>query len=469
MDALPRSRHQRLPAKMMKPNSLLLNCAISANLLLLSSLAYSQPTSPSPIARMNELIAAENYQAAYDLGQESLVDWEGEEGFDFALGLAAIEAGVPNEAVYAFQRVAATASNQVLRERARLELARAYFLTNNLGAAENLFNEVLEANPPANVQQNIQAFLQLIDARQQAQAPSFNFTLSSAIGSDTNINSATSNGLIDTPLIGQIELNQDGQETDDSYSSSIFTASYNRPFTRNTALQVSATLNHLDNIDTDQFDIDTLRGEVAYLWGNDTNRIRHGITANKVNLDQNGFQDSLGINTSWQHIGSNGWYQTAAISWTQIRYATNNGGFDNDLRDVDQALINLGLTKITQGFTHSLNVYHADESAQSEDPRGDQNGRSFTGLAYSLMYRLNQEHTPFFRTSVQEVKHDDNHPVFFDRVRDDSTESVSVGWLWNLRSNFTLTAEATYTDTESNIPLFDYSRFKYQAGFRFRF
>ena len=74
-------------------------------------------------------------------------------------GLSALEAGEPNEAVFALERVAATSTDGVLRQRARLELARAYFVTNNLTASENLFNQVLASNPPPNVQQNIQAFL----------------------------------------------------------------------------------------------------------------------------------------------------------------------------------------------------------------------------------------------------------------------------------------------------------------------
>jgi len=75
---------------------------------------------------------------------------------------------------------------------------------------ENLFNLVLDSNPPPNVQQNIQAFLQLIEARRDAQSSTFSWTIASVLGSDGNINSATSNGLIDTPLIGEIELNPDG-------------------------------------------------------------------------------------------------------------------------------------------------------------------------------------------------------------------------------------------------------------------
>ena len=152
--------------------------------------------------------------------------------------------------MFALERAGATATNRVLRERARLELARAYFVTNNLTAAENLFNLVLENDPPANVQQNIEAFLQLIDTRRNERSPSFRWNISSVIGSDDNINSATSNGLIDTPLIGFIELDQAGQQTEDQFSNTTVGMNYVYPITRDQSINVNLGLIHLDNFET---------------------------------------------------------------------------------------------------------------------------------------------------------------------------------------------------------------------------
>jgi hypothetical protein len=293
------------------------------------------------------------------------------------------------------------------------------------------------------------------------------FTLSSDIGVDDNINSATSNGLIDTPLIGQIELDPDGQESDDSFSSTTLVAAYNYPLDRNRSLGATVNMTHLNNLDTDQFDIDSLRGEVSYNWGNETNRFKHGIAISKLNLDQNGFQESTAVNSSWQRSGANGWYQSLGASLSQISYDTSNGGDQNKLRDVDQLLLTAGLTKIAGPFTHSFNLYTADENPDFS--AGDHNGRKFTGLAYSVLWRLNAQHTPYLRASMQDVEHDSEHPVFFNTEREDDTNSFSVGWFWQLQRKLMITAEASYTDNGSNIELFDYSRFKYQAGIRYQF
>lgn len=205
----------------------------------------------SPSAEMNSLVNSGQYQQAFDMGTANLEEWEGDPEFDFAYGLAALESGNPNEAVFALERVAATSTDGVLRERSRLELARAYFVTNNLTAAENLFNVVLANNPPTNVRQNIEAFLQLIDARRNEQSSSFTFSIASVVGSDDNINSATSNAFIDTPLIGQIELDPAGRETGDEFLNTTATMNYNYPFTRDRSLDFNLTLGYLDNFNVD--------------------------------------------------------------------------------------------------------------------------------------------------------------------------------------------------------------------------
>ncbi len=430
--------------------------------------ASAAEENPPPIDEMDRLVSERQFTEAYTLGMSDRDNWEGDAEFDFLFGLAALESGQPNEAVYSLERAAALAPDSLLRGRARLELARAYFVTNNLSASENLFNAVLATNPPENVQQNINAFLQLIETRQNARESTFQWTVSSFIGSDDNINSATSNGLIDTPLVGVIELNQDGRQIDDNYSNSTLAMAYNYPFNRNQSLDITANLVHLDNFDTNQFDIDSLRGEIAYNWGNDKNRFRHGLAATTVNLDGDGFQDVLAINSSWQHAGSNGWYQTVAASYSKITYDTSNGRDRNDLRDVDQVLLRGGLTKVAGLFTHSVNLYHADEKPQNPNG-GSHNGRDFTGVAYSMLYRVNSQHTPYLRVSLQDVKHDSVHPVFFNTVRSDDNESLTAGWLWQVGRKLVITGDVSYIDNSSNIELFDFSRFKYQAGFRYRF
>jgi len=212
------------------------------------------------VARMNALIEMGRYQEAYVIAQSGLFDYEGEPNFDFAYGLAALESGRPDEAVFAFERIAATNAGQ---QRVRLELARAYFLSENYAAAETLFTAVLASNSTENARANIQAFLQLIDQEQSSADSIFSFSAGVNTGTDSNINSATDLGIIDTP-IGDVTLSAGGQETSDSFIDYSGNMGFTRPIDNNRNFSLQANYDHRDNDTTDQFDLTLASGQIAY-------------------------------------------------------------------------------------------------------------------------------------------------------------------------------------------------------------
>lgn len=68
---------------------------------------------PPPNQELNQLIGAGQFEQAYQLAISNLTEWEGDTEFDFIYGIAAIESGSPNEAVFAFERVALTALDNI--------------------------------------------------------------------------------------------------------------------------------------------------------------------------------------------------------------------------------------------------------------------------------------------------------------------------------------------------------------------
>ncbi len=447
---------------MRTPRAALLSLLVAS---LMPALTLAQ-SAPPPIDALNEMISAGRYSDAYQLADSNLTAWEGDTDFDFLYGIAAIESGNPNEAVFAFQRVANTASRPVTRERARLELARAHLLTNNLAASERLFTQVLATNPPANVRSNIQAFLTLIDERKKNQNSSFSFAISPVFGHDDNINSATSNGLIDTPLIGEITLNSEGLKTADDFTDLTVSLGYKKPITRDRSIDVTVIANRHDNQSSDQFDIDYALGDLSYSYGNNTHRFRHSLQAQKVYLDGQSFIDTYRFNNSWQRAGQNGWYQSLSGSLSTTRNVNTRQAPNNELKDTNQVLLSGSLTKLSERFTNTFTVFYAQDAAR--DSAGEHNGRNFYGVAHSVLWRFNGQHTPYVRLSYQTTEYDDRHPVFFNDVRDDGNLSATLGWTWQYSQRLSFNSEMGYNDTSSNIPLFEFTRFKYQAGFNFQ-
>lgn len=364
--------------------------------------AQTASTEAELVSQMNALIEVGRYQDAYILGQTGLFDYEGEPNFDFAYGLAALESGRPDEAVFAFERIAFNNTNQ---QRVRLELARAYFLSQNYAAAETLFTEALADNPTANVRANVEAFLQLIDQAQSATDNVFSFSASIDTGTDSNINSATELGVIDTP-IGDVTLSAGGQEIDDSFTNYTANVGFVRPIDNNRNITLQANYNHKNNHITDQFDLTVGSGQVAYNWGLNSNiRYSHALRLQMVKLD-------------------------------------------------------------TEKFQSSASLFLGDDNIQNAIARN--NETQFVGFALSDQFLLRPGHLLYGRMSVQINDHGGPDPIF-NITRTNSTSSASFGWIWQLLPNLVLTTDYTYIDNESNIDLYSYDRNRFQTGLRLQF
>jgi tetratricopeptide (TPR) repeat protein len=432
--------------------------------LALAAVAPVQAQEPTdPVVRnLNDLVSRGRYEEAYALATQNMDQYEGEPEFDFLYGLAAMDSGRPTEAVFALERIAYVYPDQ---QRVKLELARAFYMTNNLPAARQLFTEVLDTNPTPNVQANIQAFLTEIDAREQNLRGSVTWYLNSSVGNDSNINSATELGVIPTP-IGDVELSANGQSIDDSYADIGGGVTYAKPFSKTSALTLSANYSQHNNFSTSAFDIDVLAADLnyAHVVGTDM-RLSYGTRVQRVDLDEEHFQDSASAIATWQRAPGNGWSQALTGAYTQVRFDDGLNA-NASLRDVNQMLFSGVLGKASGNFFHSVSAYVGDESAVKS--LGENNAQQFYGVAFSEQFQFRPEHIPYFRISLHRSENQAPDPIF-NIEREDDTFSTSLGWVWRANRNINVTTDVTYTNNESNLDLFAYDRVKYQTGLRYQF
>jgi tetratricopeptide (TPR) repeat protein len=427
---------------------------------LLCPLAANAATDPL-IDNLNQLIIENRYTEAYALATQNLREYEGEPEFDFLFGLAAMETGRPNEAVFAFERIVFIYPDQ---QRVKLELARALYQTNNLAGSRQLFTEVLATDPAPNVRTNIDAFLELIEERENSIAGDFTWFISSGIGSDSNINSATELGVISTP-IGDVELSANGQSIEDEYFDIGTGMAYAKPLSKTSALNFSANYNLHNNFTTDAFDIDVLSGEFSYAKIVGNMRFSYGARAQRVDLDGARFQDSGSLITTFQRSPGDGWTQALTGAWTAVRFDDGLNG-NAGLRDVNQVLLSGVLGKTMGNFFHSVSLYYGDE--QAVQSLGKNNAQQFYGVAFSEQIQFLPEHVPYFRISLHRSDNKSSDPIF-NVEREDQTFSTSLGWIWRANRNINVTTDVTYTENDSNIDLFEYDRVKYQTGLRYQF
>jgi tetratricopeptide (TPR) repeat protein len=141
------------------------------------------PDSPARLENLRNFVSHAQYAEAYKLGTELAPYFEGDPQFDFNFGLACLESGQYDNALFIFERLTILFPNE---PRYRLELARAQFFLRNLVRAEKEFKRVLRGNPPDAVKANIQRFLDEIKTLQRSVEPAFVITLDAG-GGDISI------------------------------------------------------------------------------------------------------------------------------------------------------------------------------------------------------------------------------------------------------------------------------------------
>ena len=133
--------------------------ACAAALVILASGAIA-----APLDDIRRQVEASQFGPAYATAQAN-PQLIGDVHFDFLYGVAAINVGRVPEGLLALERhLAAVPAN----DRARLELARGYFLLGEYTRARSEFEFVLRYNPPAGVKSNIAGFLQAMQTREAA-------------------------------------------------------------------------------------------------------------------------------------------------------------------------------------------------------------------------------------------------------------------------------------------------------------
>jgi tetratricopeptide (TPR) repeat protein len=381
--------------------------------------------------------------------------WEGDAGFDYLFGLSALETGRAEEAVFALQRVLFLTPDQA---RVRAHLARAHFVGGNLDQAEAEFRRVLEEGPPPAIRESIRGYLREIERQRDALTPRLVATVGASAGWDENVNSATTDATVATP-IGTFPLGDGGRAQASGFTSTRVDLLYEHPLSRRRRadLVLAASLRH--NFDAPDFDLDAYRLEAGHTLSLRGSELRAAVVGSWTVLGGETFQRTGGVATRWTGFAGD-WRYAAELEAAAVRFP------EDGLRDVDRLVAELSARWFGGRDLVALAVTGGTERARSD--AGDHHGRDLAGLSASWSRLAAPGHLPFVRVSVLETRHHDEHPVFAQR-REDARRSAALGWNWLVDDAFSARAEVSWTETDSTLALFDFERVLVETGLRYRF
>ncbi len=437
---------------------------IIQNLVIVFSILLSS----SPFAdeafnlqHLQELFNKYQRKASYDYALKYLDQMEGDPYFDYVYGVSAIDTGHASQGVFALERVLLTFPDDHV---ARLELARGYFILEEYARSREEFERVLAVNPPKEVQQTTQQFLDQIRLKEARYRTTSSGFVALGMGSDSNVNSGADNDSLTIIQLAEESLGQD-----DTFSEITAAWQIAHPFSPGWISNVGITAALRMNQDHDEFDTTTatLQAGVSRIFKQ--SRYKGELLYQQYQLDGNDYRDLAGLNLEWHYSLNQQSRLTSALQYVALDYP------DQETRNSDLATLALTYTRSFTGAmnptlfatfnigTESADVTNANTLADTErDILGIRVG-SILGFTPRLALQLSAG------IQTSEYAGPQTFPLFAGITREDDLTTAELNLLWLFHKDWRLDTKFNYTDNSSNVEIYTYDRtvFSVTANYAF--
>lgn len=407
--------------------------------------------------RARRLLKQRHAQQAYQLLLPHESARAGDPEFDYLLGIAALDAGEAERAVFALERVLAVQPGNHV---ARAEIARAYLALGERDTARREFETVRAQSIPADARATIDQFLSAVAAAETSRVSGF-FEI--GLGADSNVNSATSSSQLAVPGLGIATLDPLATRRSDSFTALAggvnLTHKWNRRWSLLAGMGVSAKNNHGENA----FDTLTFDGNLGARWSAGREALTLAGQFQEFELDESTYRDTSGLIVQWQHVYDERRQASLFGQFAELRYP------QQPIRNAERYVLGIAYGWALAGeyspaFFGSL--YGGGE--QEKAPAVPHFGHDFAGVRLGVRMRLGIAWSAFGSVALERRDYGGPDPIFGETRRDRQTD-VSAGLSYRLRAAAILTTQLALTDGHSNLPLNDFERAVASVSLRFNF
>jgi hypothetical protein len=423
----------------------------AAAALAAAVMAGAQCAHGAPADEVRSLLDQGRAREAYELARRHPEEL-GKPDFDFYYGIAAVDSGRAGEGVLALERYIVRFPDN---DRARLELARAYFVLGELVRARDEFERVLRRNPPAQVQATIERFMDSIRAQETRYRTTATLHVEVGGGYDSNVNSGIGNPVISVPTLGVVQVAQAGVKSADKFLHLGAGAQVSHPVAPGVALIGGASAEgklHSDDFDQ-QFDQTSLTayGGASYL--KERNLIRGTLSLSTLSVDYDRFRETVSLGGEWhRQLGE---FDTASVfgQYAMLEYPSS------PVRDADFYGLGVGWRHAFVGALQPVFQVQALYGREENDakPARDDLSRDL----YTLRGGLSLTPAPRWGVSVGLTftnSRFDEPDLLFATRRDDDYYGAELGASYSLTKQLSVRLDYLYSDNKSNIALYDYTR-----------
>jgi tetratricopeptide (TPR) repeat protein len=409
--------------------------------------------------RAKALLQRQDAQATYKLLLPLESQRAGDPEYDYLLGIAALDAGDPERAVFALERVLAVQPDNL---QARAEIARAYLAMGEREAAKREFEAVRARQVPADVRATIDRFLSAIAAAEHTRLDRY---LELTFGYDTNVNSATGLSSIAIPFFGGANFNLASSLTEQDDRFLNFAAGVN--FTRKLDLSWSVVGGFSgimrQNLKASAFSTDTLDGSLGVRFTRGLDAFTVGAQGQYFAVDTNTYRTTSGVIGQWQHSFDERTQATVFGQHAALRYETQG------VRNADRSIVGVAYAQAFSGeYAPAVfaSLYGGEEKVVNE--LFPHLGHKPVGARLGGQWRLGGGWSITGSVSYERREYGGTEPLFLVKREDKQTDvNLGLSYLW--RSGTTLLLQVAHTNNSSNIVLNDFDRSVASLSARFNF
>jgi len=424
-------------------------------LALLSLAALADQT----LDRAKQLLEQKQAAQAYELLLPLEAQRSGTPEYDYLLGIAALDSGHRERAIFALERVLAVQPDNAL---ARAEIARAYLAVGEKDTARREFENVKRERIPAAARATIDRYLSAITAAETTQIQGY---IEVGVGSDSNVNSATADSQIALPAFGGLiaTLNSAATSKSDSFTSVTGGINFTRKLGERWSVIGGVAGNGKFNRNEDKFDTDTVEGNIGARWAADADALTLAAQLQTFELDNSRYRDSRGLIAQWQHNLDERRQLTGYLQYAQLRYPTQ------EIRNANRGI---GGVAYAQAFSSRLSpvlFLSAYGGREKEIADGVPHlGHEPAGIRIGGQFKPTEGWTVFGGVNYEERRYGGPEPIFLVTRKDKQTD-VRLGASYLMRAGTTLIVQASNTDNKSNIDLYKFRRTLGTVSIRFDF
>lgn len=409
--------------------------------------------------RAQRLLRERRAKEAYQLLAPQESARAGQPDFDYLLGLAALDAGQPERAVFALERVLALQPDNHV---ARAEIARAYLMMGERESARREFEAVRSQPIPPQAKASVDRFLAAIRTANTTRVDGF---IELGAGYDSNVNAATSSAQIAVPALGGLIATLDPAFTErgDAFGLLAGGISLTHKLSERWSVVGNAGGSARAHADESRFDQLTLEGSLGGRWTGGKNAVTLAGQAQSFELDYQRYRETTGVVAQWQHAYDERRQASLFAQYARLRYPTQ------DIRDAERQVIGAAYGRAL-AIAYAPVVYGSMYlGREAERAAGVPHlGHELVGARIGGQLRLGEGWALLASLAFEERRYGGPEPLF-DVTRRDRQSDFSIGASYLLRANTTVLGQVAHTDNRSNLALNKFDRTVGTVSVRFNF